>query len=89
MLRWRAGGGLPFPLKAPLRDARVEDLWERVLRPSFDAVRPHDLFFAIRAGHSSESVLIGCAALTQMDWNAARAEVTLLHDPERLADPSR
>ncbi len=90
VLCWRARGGHPFPLlKTPLRDTRAADLWERVLRPSFDAVRPRDLFFAIRAGHGSESVLIGCAALTQMDWDAARAEVTLLHDPERRADPAR
>jgi RimJ/RimL family protein N-acetyltransferase len=70
--------------REPITPAQQERWFTDVVEPAHRASRPPMLLVSIL---DREEQFIGYGGLTNLDWDARRAEVSFLVAPERAADP--
>jgi len=81
---WR-NAQLPVLRQAePLTAAQQDAYFQRVVRPLFEQERPGQLLFSLLL----HGQLVAYGGLVHLSWPDARAEVSYLADPARLADPA-
>lgn len=68
----------------PISPEQQRRWFEQTVVPEQSAARPRQLLVSMLAG---EERFIGYGGLTNIDWEARRAEVSFLVDPARAADP--
>lgn len=69
---------------APISPPEQQRYYEEVIRPTFDAPRPKLILLSLLRAEEC----IGYCGLTNLDWDAKRAEISFLLDPRRVEDPA-
>lgn len=79
---WRNAQIAVLRQKRPLTNDRQKAYYNNVVRPSFEMGQPNIILFSYLLG----SNCIGYGGLTNIDWNARRAEISFILDTDRIVD---
>ncbi|MCP5042028.1 MAG: GNAT family N-acetyltransferase [bacterium] len=80
--RWRNAQIDVLRQTAPISQDEQQRYFDSAVRPTFEARHPTMILFSLIL----ETRCIGYCGLTNLDWQAGRAEISFLLDPERVAD---
>jgi len=83
--RWRNAQISVLRQAAPITPAQQQRYFEQAVLSTFEDPRPPQVLLTL----GLEGVPIGYGGLTNLNWQAGRAELSFLVSPDRAADPDR
>src|SRR3954451_10076747 len=83
--RWRNAQLDVLRQPAPISSDEQERYYEDMVAPTFPQERPRQVLLTLL----EHGETIGYGGLTNIDWDARRAELSFLVAPERVGDPDR